>query len=226
MTLGKDFADRGDWTWIVVGIMQLIIVVFFQLAEKRRREVELDEAGRLRVAMKDALQPLAGLIADMPGMNESERSAQLRCIAHQAVGALKLLLKDVDRLRAVVYAMAGDDGPMEVIGYCGRGDGRPPEPFVPGTPRGDLAIAMVRERETRFMRDIDQEAPENYGGSRKGYKTFIAAAIKNGEYGYGMVTVDAPRAGDLVDTDMQIVMLVADLLAIAFAVRTRIASSD
>jgi hypothetical protein len=32
-----------------------------------------------------------------------------------------------------------------------------------------------------------------------------------------MVTVDAPTAGDLVDTDRQIVLLLAGLLAIAFA---------
>jgi hypothetical protein len=33
-----------------------------------------------------------------------------------------------------------------------------------------------------------------------------------------MVTVDAPKAGDLIDTDAQIVILVANLLASAFAI--------
>ena len=54
-----------------------------------------------------------------------------------------------------------------------------------------------------------------------GYRTFISAAITNGQDAYGMVTVDAPKAGDLVDTDKQIVMLIADLLAIGFAEKER-----
>ncbi|MEU4651706.1 hypothetical protein [Nocardia fluminea] len=220
LAFGKEFADVGDWAWFLGGIVQLLAIGAIQYAEKRRRGFEHDAADRLRVAMKDALQPLAGLIAAMPGMNKSERAAQLRCVAIQANGALKLLLHNVDRLRAVVYEMVAADGTMKRIDYVGRG-GKPPEPFVPGTPRGDLAIAMVRDGETKFAPDIDREPPENYEGSRKGYKTFISAAIKNGEDGYGMVTVDAPNAGDLVDTDKQIVMLVADLLAIAFAERER-----
>ncbi|WP_280331405.1 hypothetical protein [Nocardia wallacei] len=80
---------------------------------------------------------------------------------------------------------------------------------------------MVLEGKTVFTRDVDRDPPEDYQGSKAGYKTFIASAITNGDDAYGMVTADAPNAGDLVDTDKQIVMLVADLLAIGFTERER-----
>jgi GAF domain-containing protein len=50
-----------------------------------------------------------------------------------------------------------------------------------------------------------------------GYRTFISAPIADRQRTYGMVAVDAPKPGDLLRSDQHLVMLVADLLAIAFA---------
>ncbi|MGV9714449.1 hypothetical protein [Rhodococcus pyridinivorans] len=220
VTFGQALEDRGDWAWILGGSVLLLVVVGIQVAShqlrKRLRGQELSEVDRLRVAMKDALQRVAELIAAMPSKGKSERKAELKRVASQSLGAIQLLLDNVDRLRVVVYQIVDQSGRMEYLDYGGR-SGTPPQPFVPGTPRGDLAIKMVRDGGDKFAPDIEREPPEHYQGSAKGYRTFISASITNGEYAYGMVTVDAPNAGDLVDTDKQIVMLVADLLAIAFA---------
>ncbi|QBS44901.1 hypothetical protein DMB37_37305 [Nocardia sp. CS682] len=221
MAFGKEFADWGDWAWISGGVAQLLVVGALEFVEKRRRDREHHEADRLRVAMKDALQPLTQRIASMPGMNKQQRGSQLTCVAEQATAAIKQLLANVDRLRVVVYEVVDDSsGLMKMMSYSGRG-GPPPAPFVPGTLRGDLAIKMVREHGTKVTPDVDREPPQNYDGSKKGYETFISTSISDGVDAYGMLTVDAPNAGDLVDTDKQIVMLVADLLAIAFAERQR-----
>lgn len=219
VALGQDRKDAADWTGFTVGSVMIFIAAIVEFVRKRRarnREVaESTEAVRLRVAMKDALQPVAELIASMPAMTKSQRQARLKEVCRQAVGALCLLLKDVDRLRSVVYRVDDDQTSMSQVAYLGRGD--TPRAFVSNDFRGQKALETVRDGGYVFVPDLDQQRPSNYAGTANGYRTFISAAICNGAAAYGMVTVDAPNANDLVDTDCQIVLLMADLLAIAFA---------
>jgi hypothetical protein len=108
---------------------------------------------------------------------------------------------------------------MSALAYQGRGT--KPKSFVTGTERGDSAFALVRAAGDVFVPDLAASVPSGYAGSGRDYATFISASIatqRAGGAGYGMVTIDAPNAGDLVDTDRQIVILVANLLAIAFAI--------
>ncbi|PBA33451.1 hypothetical protein CKJ65_02000 [Mycobacterium intracellulare] len=77
---------------------------------------------------------------------------------------------------------------------------------------------MRKGGEPLFIENIDEVNDVDYRGTGSGYKTFISASIHNDADGYGMVTIDAPRPTSLVDTDKQLVALVADLLAIAFAI--------
>lgn len=214
-----DLDDLGDWAFLVVATSLLLLnaVVAYATTWWRRQDSEADddEANRLRVATKDALQPLAELTASMPYENRRDREASLQLVATQAVASLVLLLKDVDRLRAVVFAMDPGLSSMHPMAYHGRGS--TPSSFTTGNRRGDHALQLVRAAVSLFVRDLDEHKPEEWEGSGADYRTFISAAITNGEYAYGMVTVDAPRAGDLGENDRHIVSLVADLLAIAFA---------
>lgn len=218
MALGQEFNNTGDYWQFWIGVAAWTIAIVTQiLREILRSHIhrgDLTEATRLRVAMKDALQPVAELTAAMTE-GSIDRQADLKQIAHQSVGSLCLLLKDVDRLRAVVYSLT-DQG-MECLAYIGRGT--TPKMFKAGTERGDKALEMVRRGGSIFAKDLDaDELGAAYRGSGADYKTFISVSISTRNNAYGMVTVDAPRAGDLVDTDAQIVMFMADLLAIAFAV--------
>jgi len=216
ITVGQDL-DGWDWAWALIGLAMCSVSAFLlymrEIGLAGRLESSERQAGRLHVAMKDALQPVAELIAAMPAKNRRERRAELKNVATQAVGALTLLLKDVDRLRAVVYQLDKDG--MSALAYAGRGN--TPSPFLRGTDRGDYALQMVEEGRDWFEPDTATARNPAYAGSRSGYSTYISASIRTDADGFGMVTVDAPHAGDLVATDRQIVLLMADLLAIAFA---------
>lgn len=152
------------------------------------------QAVRFRVAIKDAIQPMTELIADMTTMDDEARKAQLRTVAAQSTGALTLLLKDVWRLRATVYKISEEGG--ECISYNGRGDN--PTPFKTNDPRGQAALRLVkRGGEPLFVRDIDDKndtGMADFHGTGDGYKTFVTGAIgtKQGER-YGMISIDAPR---------------------------------
>lgn len=219
ITLGQNFRNGRDywqfWTGVAVLLLAVAIQILRDVLQGRNSYAESTEAARLRVAMKDALQPVAELTAGMTELPGSARQPQMKQVAQQAVGSLCLLLKDVDRLRAVVYEVT--DRGMECLAYQGRGT--TPKMFKAGTERGDKALKMVDEGGQIFAKDLDaSELGPAYKGSGADYKTFISVAISTRAHSYGMLTVDAPRAGDLVDTDAQIVMFMADLLAVAFAV--------
>jgi hypothetical protein len=224
VTLGQDHENKKQWALLVSGVVVGIFGAALQFGRERWRkritEVERTEADRFRVAVQDAFQPVAELIAGMPSMSKTRREARLKEVCQQAVGALRLLLKDVDRLRAAVYALNESADEMSCIAYHGRGE--KPRPFEKNSQRGDSALKMVKDGGNLFVRDLETEPiPVHYRGSGAGYLTFISASISTGEAAFGMVTVDAPTAGTLVGTDQQIVMLIADLLAIAFAEAVR-----
>jgi hypothetical protein len=218
VTIGQGLQDWKDWLWVIGGALLAVVAGLIQWGREVGKGRELDsasqEAQRLRIAMKDALQPVAELIADLPAKTPKDRTRALAAVAQQSVSALTLLLKDVDRLRAVVYQL--DDDGMSYMAYHGRGN--TPNPFLKSTDRGRLACQMVAEGANHFEPDISRASSEAYKGTGNGYETYISAAICTGTTGYGMVTVDAPNANDLVDTDRQIVCLIADLLAVAFAI--------
>jgi hypothetical protein len=224
VTLGQDHEDKKQWTLLVAGVLVGVLGGALQWGREiwRRRiaEIERTEVDRFRVAVQDAFQPVAELIAGMPSMGKTLREARLNEVCQQAVGALRLLLPDVDRLRTVVYSLNESADTMSCIAYQGRGE--KPRPFETGTDRGDYALELVKTGGNLFVKDLATEPiPVEYRGSGAGYSTFISASISTGETAFGMVTVDAPTAGTLVGTDQQIVMLMADMLAIAFAEAVR-----
>lgn len=191
ITIGQDLESKADWAWVIVGAVVALVgglgQVLREIGTSAAFDTAAQEAQRLRIAMKDALQPLAELIADLPSKTPKERERALEAIAHQAASALTLLLKDVDRVRAVVYQLDSDG--MSHLAYHGRGN--TPNPFVKTTERGRLACQMVAEGRSRFEPDISKAPSEAYSGTGNGYETYISAAICTGSSGYGMVAVDA-----------------------------------
>lgn len=217
----QDIDGGRRWTLVGCGLALILTAAAIQtireVRRSRERAFEQTEAVRLRVAMKDALQPVTERIAGMPALKAKAREAQLQPVAVGAVGALALLLKDVDRLRAVVYQIEPDGSAMTHLAYAGRG-GHDPQPFTDDTSGGEDALALVRSGGHEFVPDLRRSPAHRPAAAQRGYQTYISASIAAGENAYGMLTVDAPHAGDLVDTDEEIVLVIADLLAIAFAI--------
>ena len=196
ITIGQELDTKGDWAWVIVGAVVALLGGAVQLLREIGTVDAFDsasqEAKRLRIAMKDALQPVAELIADLPSKTPKERERGLEAVANQAASALTLLLKDVDRVRAVVYQLDSDDQGMSYLAYHGRGN--TPNPFPKSTERGRLACEMVANGANHFEPDISRATSDAYRGTGNGYETYISAAICTGSNGYGMVTVDAPNA--------------------------------
>ena len=217
--LKNEMPPPWDWVWLGLGGAALLLNGLVQCAvawwSKQNEGAEIEEANLLRVALRDALQPVAEIIGAMPNARKSERVSLLKAAATQAVSALILLMKDVERARAIVYALDVGGTSMSPLAHHGRGS--TPLPFTAGNVRGDRALALVAHGGHLFVADLDKEKPREWKGSGSDYRTFITAAITNGQFSFGMVTLDAPHADDLGENDKHLVLLVADLLAIAFA---------
>ena len=229
VTLGQSLQDRGDWAYVIGGIATLSVTAAMDgvrtLYRSRKRDSELTDAGKLRVTLKDALQPIAEMLADMQRMTtKSARIVQAGQIAQQSCSALALLFTGIDDVRVVVYRVDSSASPrrMDAVQTNRARDGRSASPFIEGEDRGNAAFAMLVSGEPCFVSDVCdpievQNAVGAYAGTRDGYRTFISAPITDDQNVYGMVNVDAPDPKVFVDTDKQLVALVADLLAIGYA---------
>lgn len=215
---GYDGAVLALWGGIALVLLGIVI----QVVRGWRQDLAGDrgdlETADLRIAMKDALRPLIGLISRMPDLRGELRVAQLTAVSDNAALALaKLLMSHVERARASVYALDPDGGALRVVAYGGRGE-RPGE-FVRGGSASDPAIDRVRAGETLVVDDWRSDPPAGFSKTESDWRSFVAVPIVSGDgYAYGMLTVDSPRPRSFGDTEQYTVAVVADLLAVAFAI--------
>lgn len=118
VTLGQSLQDRGDWAYVVGGIATLLLTAAMDgvrtLYRSRKSKSELTDAGKLRVTLKDALQPIAEMLADMQRMTRSARIVQAGQVAQQSCSALALLFTGIDDVRVVVYRVDPSASPRRM----------------------------------------------------------------------------------------------------------------
>jgi GAF domain-containing protein len=220
--LGGPLEDAADTRQVVAGIVAFAIGTLLGIAREwaqwwvdRGQELA---AAQFRIAVKDALRPVAELIAGMPSLTPRERKGRLKEVAKQVTGSMEVLLTDVEGLRTVVYELRDNGNRLEQIGYSGRGEA--PEAFQRRPPgEHDEVFEALEQNRSRLVHDIrigNREGRRNYEIDH-GYLTFIAVPIVVGHDGFGMLTLDAPEPNSFTDTDLKLCEFVAELLGIAFA---------
>ncbi len=222
IALGGPLENLTDRRQITVGILAIVafvgLSVLREWGQSRMSRTQVTAAAQYRTAVKDALRPVAGQIAEMQGMTPKKREAQLEKVATQVVGSMQLLLNEVDGLRAVVYKLTDPDH-LEKIASLGR-EQDPARNFErhPGG-RPDVAFDALSENRSQLVPDVRRANQAGRGGhgTDHGYLTYIAVPIVVGDRGYGMLTLDASLADSFTDTDLKVCEFVAGLLGIAFA---------
>ena len=86
-----------------------------------------------------------------------------------------------------------------------------------GTIHGDYAISKVIANQSDFYPDLDDKAPPGFDITSVRYKTFISVPVVAGNTAYGLLTVDALKASDLSELDLDLMRVMADLVATAMA---------
>lgn len=88
-------------------------------------------------------------------------------------------------------------------------------------------MRLVSDDDEGLYSDLNEGVPPGFDlHRRREYATYLAVAVAAGDIGYGMLTVDAPNAGDLKQTDVVLTRIVARLLAAGLALRDRRMHAD
>ncbi|WP_125610643.1 hypothetical protein [Specibacter cremeus] len=189
-------------------------------------EARYDTMKELRNKLGPALDLMAELAEVDPAYSSPELLKEsLKTIATHCCGALDAMIPASTDVRAIVYAMNQPNG-MYPLARFGRND-------VPRTFSFDeqdgaeiLAYLSSSSPEGELYTDTAREAPSDYEGDRARYRTFIRAPIWSSGVLFGMVTVDAPKAGSLSKGDVFLAELIAAELAPAFAIAAAAGRSE
>ena len=204
--------SKGEQVFrLVLGILFTVVSVSLTISidwwRRRMDEAQTYETSQLSIAISDAIQPMADWVAAMPTQPLVKRKNTLTKVMGRACTGAILLFQEVTNIRVVIYRLNEDRDTLVVDQHHGRA--KKPGSFKKGDlGRGDAAFEMLTSGEPLF----EPDAPPG-----RSYRTFIAAPIAADGRGYGMLTIDAPNVGDLSESDMSLVVVLATLLAIAFA---------
>ena len=215
----EDSVDRRQIAWgAVAAVLVVALGVLREWSQWWVDRGQREAAAQLRIAVKDALRPVAAMIAEMQTMTPKKREAHLQKVATQVVGSTQLLLNQVRGLRTVVYQLT-DPNHLEKIASLGREE--EPAGNFDRHPEGepDRAFDALYNNESQLVHDVTEAEPTGGAdhGTDHGYRTYMAVPIVVGDRGFGMLTLDARDPDSFTDTDLKLCEFVAGLLAIAFA---------
>ena len=182
-------------------------------ARRTAEQVALDAQEDLTLTLNGALAPLTSYLGELAAApSRSARQALLGQVRQAVVDAAVKLT--TEGARSALYLMDAVGGSLTRVAYAGRSE-LPREQFVAGTADGDFVLALVRDGELLFVTDVAVNPLVT--PSTSGYATVIAVAVTAGSERLGMITVDAPRTGDLTYSDVELVRVLANLLGAGLA---------
>lgn len=220
-TRSADGTVRG---WVLVGQLAAVLVTAAiptlsairakraeQAAERREAQVRVES----RVEMNQGLDPVIRKLGQLSVARLKADKERLRAqVMSLAVIAASQIVCPKPEARACYFELT--PGPPKVLKptehHAGR-MGNTRSTFVEGTPDGDAAIGMVESNDHRFCLDVVAEPPPGWNNKERDYRTFISVAVVAGRTAYGMLTVDAPEPGDLSEDDINVLRVLAGLLA-------------
>jgi GAF domain-containing protein len=217
---GAEAGDAGSlrpW-WIVLSVGMSVVGAAVPGYEQIRKERQRRRAAvQMRVTMNDALDPIVRHLGRLARASNKRRESLIEATIPMILYSAVHLI-GVERVRACWFRLV-EDSPRRLVPDkdAGRAD-QPERVFEEGTPEGDPVFDMIRNNEHVVCADVDAEPPPGWHASKPhGYRSFVAVPVVAGQTAYGMLTVDAVDVGGVTEDDVQLVRLLAGLLATALA---------
>lgn len=220
LTLGTAGATWVIW---VAGVLNLgaagLIWWIGEVRAGSKREAVVAAREETMVDVAFILQPLLHDLGRVAALRlperRNERGALQRAVVNAASG-----LSGTARLRACYFVLSDDQKSMDCRAYVGRANG-PAEGFREGRKSGDRVLAMVKAGGKIFVENTDDSAPPGWVPSNHNYyKTFISVTVGTPGNPIGMLTLDAPKAGDLVQEDVDFLVALGNLLGVCETLTT------
>jgi hypothetical protein len=181
-------------------------------ARRTALQVALDAEESLMLTLNGALAPLTSYLGELATTGtRAERRELAGQIRQSVVDAAVTLIGP--GARSAFYE-PGSGGVLERAVYAGRAT-PPRDEYAPGTLGGDFVLDLVDRGDLVFVDDVaghpllDPLTPE--------YASVIAVAVGAGPDRFGLLTVDAEAAGNLTQTDVELVRVLGNLLGCGLA---------
>jgi hypothetical protein len=208
--------------WLVLGAVSTAATIVLgadqhRLTERRRRTAEqlaVDAEEELALTLNGALAPITNYLGEMAdAVDSSERDHVAGQLSQAVVEAVVKLSPEGSR--SAFYRLDDDWRGLtrEVWG------GRPAQPradFTAGTPDGDAVLDLVRSGDFVII-DHVSSSPMVTPSPGAGYATVAAVAVTAGSWPLGMLTLDAPVVGELDQSDIELMRVLANLLGAGLA---------
>lgn len=222
--LAGDTGDGRIWLLVTGGALAAIVVACGTLRQRQdahrietAEQVASEAQEALTTALNGALAPITSYLGDIAYVDDPAELATVAGKVRQAVVDAAVLLNP-PAARSAFYAYDEETGQLHLEAYAGRAT--PPRfAFVAGTSDGDTVLDLVEHGDLVFVDDVTADplvTPSTPGD----YNTVIAAAVTAGGRRLGMLTVDAPRTGELSAADSELMRVLANLLGAAVARET------
>jgi hypothetical protein len=191
------------------------------LESKQEAEREaVDAEAQLIFALRARLSPILYCLGTMAAPPPDAQVGELLGRLTQAVLAAAVVHRDsTSARRSIFFKTSGDR--MECAGYAGP-EGRKEAQRTVYTRGSDDQIGaymfrILEEDGAVLVPDLGAPKLQVRFPKDRSYQTAIAAAVTAGNVRYGVLTLDAPEAGTLGKTDLEIVKTLASLLGVGLA---------
>ena len=205
-----------------VGLTALAVGLNLLIEKWRRSTAKAQQhvGGQFMMTLSHAFQPIIDELARMNVTPTNQREKRFQkivgLVAHAVV---KFILAEDRQHRVVVYSVAHKQGQkrrLVVETYSGRKD--EPRTIADGDGgRGQRIFQWLDQAvDADFVADLGQTPPPSGEPIPRAYSTYIATPIKSNGKTYGLLAVDAPSPGDLDESDLPAISVLASLLSAAY----------
>ncbi|MBU3995725.1 MAG: GAF domain-containing protein [Actinobacteria bacterium] len=230
--------DSFDWWSPAHHTLWLLVAVVLSLAAGLVASALIDisrrgqDRGRIRAkviaqeGLREAVLPSLRSVGRLATVPSTQRAEQFTKMVSQVLMARSTLFAGKAGVRMVVYECEGSrrgNRSLTPFDHDGR-SANIPTPFESKQiGRGSKVFEWLDSKNptARFVANSEDEPDKDWAGTGNGYRTYISVPIRIRDEVFGMLTVDAPNPGDLDETDISMIEVLAQILAIAFVIRPR-----
>lgn len=216
--------DLAFWIWNGVATLAIVAQAVGGKVNLRSARRATDE---FKLLVYDQLAPLARQLSIMAKEPPERRSSKLRETISSCVSCASGLAGEHVRTRATYYLRTTRNYKRKTRTDAfvpdvtvGRGD-EPRSTFHKGDGgEGDAVWAKAEADEHTFVTDTEAayragQLPGWDASRTRAYRTFITVPIRSGDRLVGLLTVNAPKPGDLTEEDVGTMRVIASLVGTA-----------
>ncbi|PPF39815.1 GAF domain-containing protein [Pseudoclavibacter sp. AY1H1] len=228
--------DHPEWTWhnyLALGLVlfaALGLLAAFGITKltqaARSAAVEEKNAEKLTADenIQEAVIPTMRSLAKLASRPSDQRAEQFSKTINNVMMSRPLLFPKKNT-RMIIYQVVDERNKsrrLESVDFYGRRANKPRGFKDKDRGRGQRVFEWLDadDAQPRFIPDVRQE-PDFDTTEANGYLTYISVPIVSDGTVRGMLSVDAPDSGDLDETDIPMLEVLAYALATAFVLRQR-----